>query len=680
MMGDDDWVIPTTKTKNKAGKTPLEIASAPKKNKASTYNNNKVNMEVSMESKVREELLISLGEWGMSVGTRDGHVKFKRIAIEEALVNLHVKKKPFNYKIMRTENFPTDMNEAYEHILRQEDLPDDKIYAHIDTLEMEGFLNPFWRRYDRRLKFMTYERTPEYHDFTNASLDPLKRFQFRPTTKTDLLFKRWFVTEAGGNASDLGMVFETAIACHALQYESCYNCEGQNTLRWNGGSGASWQDLICVMCECMYEVKTKANMEKVSKSFDRNRISGGSFSSFWKLNNSKRPGQKMFLVILPRTSTLNRRKGQRGYPVHIAEIAHVLPQAYINTFNETMSKTSGMRFKSTISVKEGTQARWFDLPLFDWKKSTMRDIKERVFVDRFSRKRYAELDEQYFGNHKETIMEGLENLKIGDHETNTEGVEILNIVPDDWEDSLIITDSAKVKDIEMIARVETVEVEDGGGAHQGRSGGDDHQGGGGSGRYGDDRSGCGALGRRSAKERTDCRPCGTSVIISSGTGVIISKNDGMIHVESKDQKNSRIQREEARIEKKKRRNARKINIISGEQKCAEEATSKTVTGEAEAAAKAKKAAAKTKKATAKANTKKAAKKAAAKAKKVTEEAEAAALAKNVCLASNARIEKKKREEEEKRLAKQKCAEEAAAKKATEESEATATEKKAAAKA
>jgi hypothetical protein len=50
------------------------------------------------------------------------------------------------------------------------------------------------------------------------------------------------------------------------------------------------------------------------------------------------------------------------------------------------------------------------------------------------------LDEQYFGNHKETITEGLESLKIDDHEeTITEGLENLNIVPDDWEDSLITT-------------------------------------------------------------------------------------------------------------------------------------------------------------------------------------------------------------------------------------------------
>jgi hypothetical protein len=87
-----------------------------------------------------------------------------------------------------------------------------------------------------------------------------------------------------------------------------------------------------------------------------------------------------------------------------------------------------MRFKLTIFVK-GAQARWFDLPVFEKNIPLMRDIKERVFVD-----------EQYFGNHKETMMEGLENLNIGDHETNTEGVEILNIVPDDWEDSLITTE------------------------------------------------------------------------------------------------------------------------------------------------------------------------------------------------------------------------------------------------
>jgi len=274
-----------------------------------------------------------------------------------------------------------------------------------------------------------------------------------------------------------------------------------------------------------------------------------------------------------------------------------------------------MRFKSTIFVKEGTQARWFDLPVFDWKKSTMRDIKERVFVDRFSRKRYAELDEQYFGNHEETITEDLENLNIGDHETNTEGVEILNIVPDDWEDSLIITDSASFMPLieadrgsrispsvvhtatdTLVAKAASTRGEryrddrqggDGGGgryggARQGRSGGDDHQGGGGSGRHGDDRSGRGALGRRSGKERTDCRPC--------GTGVIITKKDGIIHVESKHQKNSRMQRKEAakaRIIKKKRGKERKR-------------LAKKVAEEAEAAAKAMKAAAKAKKAATKA--------------------------------------------------------------------------------
>jgi len=383
-----------------------------------------------MERKVREELLYSLGEWGVS-GAHDEHVKFKRIAIEEALVNLHVKEKPFSYRTMKAEKFPTDMNEAYEHILRQEDVPY-KIYAHTDILEMEGFLNPFWRRYDRMAKLMRYERTPQYRGFTSASLNPLNRFQFRPTTKTDLFFKRWFVTEVGGTASDLGMLFETAIACHALHHESCYNCKCQNTLRWNGGSGASWQDLICTECECMYEVKTKADMEKVSKSFRHNRISGGSFLSFWAVNNSKRPDQKMFLVILPRTSTLNRKR-QEVYPVQIAEIAYVLPQACLDTFNETKSKSSGMRFKSTIIVK-GTQARWFDLPLFEKEISTMRDIKERVFVDLFSRKRYAELDEQYFGNHKETESEQSNSIITTDE--ITEGLENLNIVPDDWEDLL----------------------------------------------------------------------------------------------------------------------------------------------------------------------------------------------------------------------------------------------------
>jgi hypothetical protein len=64
----------------------------------------------------------------------------------------------------------------------------------------------------------------------------------------------------------------------------------------------------------------------------------------------------------------------------------------------------------------------------------MRDIKERVFVDLFSRKRYAELDEQYFGNHKETESEQSNSIITTDE--ITEGLENLNIVPDDWEDLL----------------------------------------------------------------------------------------------------------------------------------------------------------------------------------------------------------------------------------------------------
>lgn len=133
-------------------------------------------------------------------------------------------------------------------------------------------------------KVTTYRRKKEYKSYSyDEELDLLYRFTFRTISKGENLFRRWFVDD-NKDAED-GLLFEAIVACHALQHESCYNCKGRNVLRWNGGDDSSWQDIVC-------EVKTKANVEKVDEALRRNKISGGSFSGWYKVNNARNVNQK----------------------------------------------------------------------------------------------------------------------------------------------------------------------------------------------------------------------------------------------------------------------------------------------------------------------------------------------------------------------------------------------------
>ena len=152
------------------------------------------------------------------------------------------------------------------------------------------------------------------------------------------------------------------------------NCKGRNSLRWYGGSNSSWQDLICTACHSMYEVKSKATMEKVESTFKYNKISAGSFERFCSLYNSpKNPNQKMFLVVLPRSDTLNRRR-EVVHPVYVAEIDTAKPKLCESSFN---NKRTSMSLKTNVSLKLHTKARWFDLPPPEF--VDIGSIKEKVY-------------------------------------------------------------------------------------------------------------------------------------------------------------------------------------------------------------------------------------------------------------------------------------------------------------
>ena len=66
--------------------------------------------------------------------------------------------------------------------------------AFSDNLNKDGYLEPFYRQYDRndRSKVTGYGRKQEYKGFTLEELDPLRRFTFKGVSKEESLFQEWF--------------------------------------------------------------------------------------------------------------------------------------------------------------------------------------------------------------------------------------------------------------------------------------------------------------------------------------------------------------------------------------------------------------------------------------------------------------------------------------------------------
>ena len=269
------------------------------------------------KKEVRDELVHSLQEWGvnrtfdkLSPFHLHEHYKFRQKAILDCMANLSAMPLDgqIDYQALKSQKFPTNYSDAYEHVLRNDDVPD-IVNTYTDTLDGEGFLEPYFRNIDRRTgDIVGYRLKHAYQKLSSTQLDPLYRFSFHRTEREELIFKRWFLEDY---ASTYGVVFEALLSCHMLQAEPCYNCKAQNTLRWNGGGNTSWQDIVCTNCKATFEVKTKATLEKLETALRFNNIQGGSFTAWCELKNSKQSGHKMYLVILPRQHTFNR-KMQKG--------------------------------------------------------------------------------------------------------------------------------------------------------------------------------------------------------------------------------------------------------------------------------------------------------------------------------------------------------------------------------
>lgn len=400
------------------------------------------------ESWVRAEIVNSLNEWGVS-GSRKDQTAFRAKVLREGVAMIQDKEKePVAFDQLKLTKFPTDATEAITLAVKS-DFEDDHRHLHwvtCDELGDEAPFPPFYKR-ERRHAYgsvVTYPKRNQYSKFSNEDLDPFRRFTFRQIGKSEYWFDRWVLSP---DAALLGTVFEAMLACHALQFEPCFNCKHRKSLRWSGGSKTSFQDLVCIKCKSLFEVKTKENMEKVERTFQCNNLSGGSFSRYSATRNGLLPGQKMFIVMLPRTFTVTQA-GLKVYPVFAAEIEEVAPSLTCSSFNP--HRKDYFHFKSSVRMKLQTKKKWFDLP----KPSTSIDnykIYDKAFIACFSREEFdcrrAEVvsDSVASQNREEKRNQGSERKleedtlnepvvsKVNALKEDLESLRVGNEEEDDWE-------------------------------------------------------------------------------------------------------------------------------------------------------------------------------------------------------------------------------------------------------
>ena len=365
------------------------------------------------EKVIRGHVIRSLYEWGVN-GESNDHVKLRRDTIQQCMEK--VRSQGYQggsyYEDLKSKKFPIGYEDAIRHIFEDE-LEDESVIhvTKVDKLDMEG-RPPCFPWYDRKNKdkIVAYRRRKGFERFSDEELDPLNRFEWEVyIDQSHLWFQRWFLKEED---SMLGNVFEAIFVCHTIQHEQCFYCKCRNCLRWNGGYKTAWQDLVCTVCHSCYELKTKKDVDKIEEEFNRNRIPGGSFASYYRLRNSIKQDQKLFLVVLPRTFCFDPTVG-KFYPVYCVEIDIVIPELQGNHFkpvkppkpvdggNYTISqrkKYDGARIKSFVKVKSFPQKLrdrlWFRLPR--WKEPIgWGDIIEDVYIKKFGEEKFHSYLHEY---------------------------------------------------------------------------------------------------------------------------------------------------------------------------------------------------------------------------------------------------------------------------------------------
>jgi hypothetical protein len=179
----------------------------------------------------------------------------------------------------------------------------------------------------------------EFRATDPRTLDPFRRFTYTKFNSAPEYFAaQWHSQPACFD----GHVWE-AVVSHWMEYSGtkCFCCESKSCLRWIGGlNGLAWGDVVCVECKALYEIKSKATIDKVHKClFQYNSVQCGSFLNFAE---HRRLGKKYLVIV-------SRQPGQNdNHPIYGLEIETVAPTLTDTSFD---LERRDLHIGSVISVK-----------------------------------------------------------------------------------------------------------------------------------------------------------------------------------------------------------------------------------------------------------------------------------------------------------------------------------------
>jgi hypothetical protein len=329
---------------------------------------------------VRDEIVKSLGEWGIRRSEGGEHAKFYGQAIQTAIAHSQPTQEKNEELFKRMKDFwnepnsmPSDPVDAIIHVLAKELEGVDEGHIFYDTEDkLDLYFQPFYSWTDKANK-VVFKRRLGFEKFKLEQLDPLKRFTETMYKAPEYFFSRW------SNKSSLsGTVFEALVACHVIYTEACYNCKFRKVLRWNGGSDlvSSWADLVCIQCHSTFEVKSQGSADSIERRLRYNNLSGGSFKTFYRYA----PLGKRFVVVVNRQESYNKDKKSMTHRVSVAEITAVLPKLCDCSFSGRQNNS--IRLKSSIDTKASTMKVWCHV---DACKADFFELALRVFDSHFGK-------------------------------------------------------------------------------------------------------------------------------------------------------------------------------------------------------------------------------------------------------------------------------------------------------
>jgi len=204
-------------------------------------------------------------------------------------------------------------------------------------------------------------------------LDPFNRFEIKGFEAAE-----WFYQMFQDRGSLDGYIFEAFTAYYMQNDMPCQSCKFRNCLRWNGGFGGPWSDVICIQCQALYEIKSKADEDAIEKAFRFNAFQGGSFRFFYK--NTVGDDRVRYLVVVSRKASMMRSSSSFSHRVSLAEIKTAVPRLCPESFIDIPG--AGIRILSKVVVNfPSVKKTWCRMPSYGLDRA--RDVARKVYDERF---------------------------------------------------------------------------------------------------------------------------------------------------------------------------------------------------------------------------------------------------------------------------------------------------------